>query len=168
MCVRTYKCTFIYTYICKYRHIYVHKYIYVHLYIHISGWARATGPRKQHRSDPRVWEMCVCMREGITWVNNVRVMYVNDLCVWRVCVFHMREWFACHACEWCARDVCKWLIYVKYVRVSYAWVTCLTCVERWEAGVETQKNVRGEIGGWGRVPFNEPYAPSLSTIYDGA
>ena len=34
--------------------------------------------------------------------------------------------------------------------------------------VHTQKNVRGEVGGWGRVPFNEPYAPSLSTIYDGA
>ena len=40
--------------------------------------------------------------------------------------------------------------------------------ERWGAGVETPKNVRGEIGGWGRVPFNENYAPSLSTIYDGA
>ena len=40
--------------------------------------------------------------------------------------------------------------------------------ERWGAGVETQKNVRAEVGGWGRVPFNEPYAPSLSTIYDGA
>ena len=40
--------------------------------------------------------------------------------------------------------------------------------ERWGAGVETQQNVRGEIGGWGRVPFNEPYAPLLSTIYDGA
>jgi len=40
--------------------------------------------------------------------------------------------------------------------------------ERWGAGVETQKNVRGEIGGWGRVPFHEPYAPLLSTIYDGA
>jgi len=40
--------------------------------------------------------------------------------------------------------------------------------ERWGAGVETPKNVRGEFGGWGRVPFNEPYAPSLSTIYDGA
>ena len=40
--------------------------------------------------------------------------------------------------------------------------------ERCGAGVETQKNVRGEIGGWGRVPFNETYAPSLSTIYDGA
>ena len=36
--------------------------------------------------------------------------------------------------------------------------------ERWGAGVETQKNVRGEIGGWGRVPFHENYAPSLSTI----
>ena len=43
-----------------------------------------------------------------------------------------------------------------------------TLNERWGAGVETQKNVRGEAGGWGRVPFNEPYAPSLSTIYDGA
>jgi len=41
-------------------------------------------------------------------------------------------------------------------------------MERWGAGVETQKNVRGEIGGWGRVPFHENYAPSLSTIYDGA
>ena len=40
--------------------------------------------------------------------------------------------------------------------------------ERWGDGVETQKNVRGEIGGWGRVPFNETYAPSLNTIYDGA
>ena len=46
---------------------------------------------------------------------------------------------------------------------------CDVCVrERWGAGVETQKNVRGEIGGWGRVPFNETYAPSLITIYDGA
>jgi len=32
--------------------------------------------------------------------------------------------------------------------------------ERWGAGVETQKYVRGDIGGWGRVPFNETYAPS--------
>jgi len=41
------------------------------------------------------------------------------------------------------------------------------CNGRWGAGVETQKNVRGEVEGWGRVPFNEPYAPLLST-YDGA
>ena len=40
--------------------------------------------------------------------------------------------------------------------------------ERWGAGVEIQKNVRREIGGCGQVPFNEPYAPLLSTIYDGA
>jgi len=43
-----------------------------------------------------------------------------------------------------------------------------TSDERWGAGVETQKNIRGEVGGWGRVPFNEPYALSLSTIYEGA
>ena len=44
------------------------------------------------------------------------------------------------------------------------------------------KGTRGEVGGWGRDPkkctgrdwgmgsstINEPYAPSLSTIYDGA
>ena len=31
------------------------------------------------------------------------------------------------------------------------------------------KKIYGErLGEWGRVPFNETYAPSLSTIYDGA
>jgi len=61
-------------------------------------------------------------------------------------------------------------LYVKrptYVKRHPANVTH-SLGERWGAGVETQKNVREEIGGWGRVPFNEPYAPSLSTIYDGA
>ena len=53
----------------------------------------------------------------------------------------------------------------KYVHVS---LHSISRDERWGAGVETPKNVRGEVGGWGRVPFNEPYAPSLSTIYDGA
>ena len=52
--------------------------------------------------------------------------------------------------------------------VSEVCCSIVQCMERWGAGVETQKNVRGEIGGWGRVPFNETYAPSLSTIYDGA
>ena len=56
-------------------------------------------------------------------------------------------------------------------RVTYMEIFPLPPVvsdERWGAGVETQKNVPGEVGGWGRVPFVEPYAPSLSTIYDGA
>ena len=60
---------------------------------------------------------------------------------------------------------------VRRIHVNTSKKTCPThegVVERWVAGVETQKNVRGEVGGWGRVPFNEPYAPSLSTIYDGA
>jgi len=50
----------------------------------------------------------------------------------------------------------------------YAYHMYIYNTERWGAGVETQKNVREEIGGWGRVPFNEAYAPLLSTIYDGA
>ena len=55
-----------------------------------------------------------------------------------------------------------------YLRVMIHRLPIVVLCERWGAGVETQKNVRGEIGGWGRVPFNETYAPSLSTIYDGA
>ena len=52
--------------------------------------------------------------------------------------------------------------------VSAAFLKMQALAERWGAGVETQKNLRGAIGGWGRVPFNETYAPSISTIYDGA
>ena len=65
-------------------------------------------------------------------------------------------------------DACECIYRFTDVNV----VTLFKCeysdTERWGAGVETQKNVRGEIRGWGRVPFNETYAPSLSTIYDGA
>jgi len=77
------------------------------------------------------------------------------------CIFHKRVLF----------------LYVplntKNKTILYVAQKCFTFVfpteeERWGAGIETQKYVRGEIGGWGRVPFNETYAPSLSTIYDGA
>ena len=63
-------------------------------------------------------------------------------------------------------------LYIDYTYIYvYMYVLSLFLdkrFERWGAGVETQKNVLGVFGGWGRVPFNEPYAPSLSTIYDGA
>ena len=58
--------------------------------------------------------------------------------------------------------------HVRIYIYIYIYMYVHTPAERWGAGVETQKNVRGVFGGWGRVPFNEPYAPSLSTIYDGA
>ena len=57
---------------------------------------------------------------------------------------------------------------MDHTQYAMSRLNATTSIERWGAGVETQKNVRGEIGGWGRVPFNETYAPSLSTIYDGA
>ena len=59
-------------------------------------------------------------------------------------------------------------MYVHIMDRAYESQSYHCSLERWGAGVETQKNVRGEVGGWGRAPFNEPYAPSLSTIYDGA
>jgi len=69
----------------------------------------------------------------------------------------------------------KGYVYGKSILYMYMGIMCAymfavshTYHERWGAGVETQKNVRGEIRGWGRVPFHETYAPSLSTIYDGA
>jgi len=57
--------------------------------------------------------------------------------------------------------------YITGKTLGHSHDTTTRC-ERWGAGVETQKNVRGEVGGWGGVPFNESYAPSFSTIYDGA
>jgi len=73
-------------------------------------------------------------------------------------------------CVCVSECVCLWLSFTYVDGYLY---TCgdsifRLIVERWGAGVETQKYVRGDIGGWGRVPFNETYAPSLSTIYDGA
>jgi len=57
---------------------------------------------------------------------------------------------------------------IYMINTVWTRILCDTCDERWGAGVETQKYVRGDIGGWGRVPSNETYAPSLSTICDGA
>ena len=77
------------------------------------------------------------------------------------CIFK----FGCstHVCN----ALCAFPLQCTYICSMYI-CDRYTVLERWGAGVETQKNVRGEIGGWGRVPFNEPYAPLLSTIYDGA
>ena len=50
-------------------------------------------------------------------------------------------------------------IYKRIRSIMYKCILSI-CDERWGAGVETQKNVRGEIGGWGRVPFNEPMSPT--------
>ena len=86
---------------------------------------------------------------------------------------------------WHMKQQCVAVCYsaLQYVAVCYIVLQCvavsrLQCLarqldvwhikERWGAGVETQKNVLGVFGGWGRVPFNEPHAPSSSTIYDGA
>ena len=82
-----------------------------------------------------------------------------------VCTYTIYTPLYIHICTY------KWRHISIYMEV-YIWIYIQRCIygyrERWGAGVETQKNVWGEIGEWGRVPFNETYAPLLSTIYDGA
>ena len=41
---------------------------------------------------------------------------------------------------------------------SFTFINAEDTLERWGAGVETQKNVREEIGGWGRVFLMSPTA----------
>jgi len=71
----------------------------------------------------------------------------------------------CHGYHW-PQYLVRHLLHITIILPNQCLSGALD--ERWGTGVETQKNVRGEIGGWGRVLYNEPYAPSLSTIYDGA
>ena len=128
------------------------------------------------------------MKESHTWMGHVPHMNEScctyewvTSCIWRRQVTHVNTSF--RTCNTCPNESCLIYRLVKSeVRMSRAtqgqtfwvmsrmWMGHVTNMneERWRAGVETQKNVRGEIGGWGRVPFNEPYAPLLSTIYDGA
>ena len=66
-------------------------------------------------------------------------------------------------CKVCRAQVCVVIIklfctILLVICLLQPYLSCPECHERWGAGVETQKNVRGEIGGWGRVPFNETYA----------
>ena len=124
--------------------------------------------------------MCICVSSILCVVNNVYIhvfsvysicrkhtyrLYVYTCILDHVCVVRLVYIYVLSVC-FVFRSIC--VIY-SYVYVYHGLFMCsTTCTERWGAGVETQKNVRGEIGGWGRVPFNETYAPSLSTIHDGA
>ena len=105
-----------------------------------------------------------CVRMSHVWHMNGFLLRTNETC--RIYIIEtsrnyskhdVKRWMRLHTNETCR-------IYI----IETSRIDEMSHIERWGAGVETQKNVRGEIGGWGRVPFNEPYAPSLSTIYDGA
>jgi len=78
---------------------------------------------------------------------------------------HMCDMTPLHICDMTPLNICGM---TPFRMCAILCISERTSFERWGAGVETQKYVRGDIGGWGRVPSNETYAPSLSTIYDGA
>ena len=100
--------------------------------------------------------MCLYMHVCVSMCPCVWVCLCSSVCVCAIIWLHL--------CV-CYIHVENWNLWIVSILLS----TYYSCyAERWGAGVETQKNLRGEFGGWGRVPFNEPYAPVLSTIYDGA
>jgi len=104
---------------------------------------------------------------GKSAISAFLAVYVGVLCT-------MGKNFTCVSCQSSMHDfihsfhAIPSILFTMFYSLYSILSILFTLFERWGAGVETQKYVRGDIGGWGRVPFNETYAPSLSTIYDGA
>ena len=118
--------------------------------------------------------VCVCVCAYVTVfavVHAVERVVVGMCAVRHLCVFgYMYVCIYIYVCIYTYMYTCIYIVIYVYMYVSISMciisvsATTMTTLslypvnERWGAGVETQKNVRGEIGGWGRVPFNEPYA----------
>jgi len=135
--------------------IYIHLYIYIYIYTCIFTYtsiqqAELVGEGKKYFDH--------YSQEAAAY-NNVFDPVTNDLAP------DINRWEVSLSLSLCMK-VCVCVCVCDLVNNNH--VSDINPWERWGAGVETQKNVRKEIGGWGRVPFNEPYAPLLSTIYDGA
>ena len=120
-----------------------------------------------------VWACCSVLQRvkfsglSLPHVNEYCMELCKSLCVAACC--SMLQYVCMYRSPELCKSQCVVVLRVLLHVVCKKSSSCLkSYVERWGAGVETQKNVRREIGGWGRVPFNKPYAPLLSTIYDGA
>jgi len=159
------------SYIHTYIHIYIHMYINIYIHTCIHAYTRTFKQKFKHTNIQTT-------HTGTTYVHTHKRMYVRtyvhngtERFVYYIhdYIYEMTgasNWTACKHRRWCLK--CKGPFISNLAFHITITVRKTTRAERWGAGVETQKNVREEIGGWGRVPFNEPYAPLLSTIYDGA
>ena len=107
----------------------------------------------------------IIVHEWVSWLLWLTIKTSNWQ--WIVCSQESRVWSRQSLCMNDCLASCDWPSRQPPSLIALS-VKEVIDVSIREAGVETQKDVRGEIGGWGRVPFNEPYTPSLSTIYDGA
>ena len=149
-----------------YTHVYILylEYMYEHMYnIHIL-FVHSTCSFTHTRDIHSLTQVVVCTLYVliVCVVPQYYLSYVVRISV--VCILGVPQYYlSYHLYVLCMCYSMRTLHTHRFVSTH----TTHTCRERWGAGVETQKNVRGEIGGWGRVPFNETYAPSLSTIYDG-
>ena len=86
--------------------------------------------------------LCASEREGDTHTHTHTQTKPDESC-------HTYKWGPIHVHEYRPIYMCC-NVWLNAYRLTH-----MNC-ERWGAGVETQKNVRGEAGGWGRVPCNEP------------
>ena len=99
-------------------------------------------------------------RHSVTFID------VTECLQWLMTLWHIWGTYVWQSVSRCYRQMFQ--TFIDVTDTCHKSLKTLCNIERWGAVVETQKNVRGEIGEWGRVPFNGPYAPSLSTIYDGS
>ena len=129
----------------------MHIYVYIYMYIYIGVCPPV------HPSPPNL-------------LTSFHAFYFHVVYTQTHVTLQSTHHFVCKSlCFWyCFSLFCFVFVLVLAIEQNFHVFGIHSNTERWGAGVETQKNVRGEIGGWGRVPFNETYAPSLSTIYDWA
>ena len=106
-------------------------------------------------------EICDMTQNYVTWLSDM----------WFECYLTMRHHCAMHL----RRANPLFLTYETELIPTQEWVLFriwgINGAMHYRRAIPSFLSVRHsswEVGGWGRVPFNETYAPSLSTIYDGA
>ena len=135
--------------------------LYIYIYASQLAYTRGGASLRCHMFHVYICDVYIFICIMYIYIYNVYIcMYIYIYMCRCICMY-----IYIHMCFFTSTP-----LHISIYICIYYFVTSVRFLphQRWGAGVETQKYVRGEIGGWGRVPFNETYAPSLSTIYDGA
>ena len=130
-----------------------------HVYVtwRILMWYGSFARDVSHRYETWIYVCDVALSYVMSFICDMDRLYVNVSSIFDVAHLYMIS-------RPCMKTYKHMYINMYIYNLALIWwvIRCIDIrrgSERWGAGVETQKNVRGEIGGWGRVPFNEPYAP---------
>jgi len=185
LCIYIYIHLYIYMCICIYIYIYMYVYIYIHLcqciHMYVTSGCVSSWENISHTLSAQNLYTHIQIHMYIYTSNFVDVfmgmwhIFIQSIAlniyiyVYLYMYIYLYMYVYKHMFIYVSICVDVYIcIYLCRCIYTYMRTALVSCSERWGAGVETQKIVRREIWGWGRVPFNETYAPSLSTIYDGA